>query len=221
MSLAPVSCGGGLSRFAAASCAACVLATSAHARAEGDDGMYGRVAGDLDLRAHAGVAVASGGPALAANLAAVYLATVGVYLHYTDALGSQAPAVGRSLAAGVHLAPAFVVRGALNAEHGPAFLDLLVDSFAFELGSVWSAPRIVGWSATPGLEAALGFDIPLAARATGPFLGVRGALRWRPEDFGPSASSNVVDRGAVLSITLGWHQVIRSHVVDVGDRVTP
>jgi hypothetical protein len=197
------------------------LASASTARAAEGDGLYGRFDGDLDLRAHAGVAFASGGPAFAAQLTAVYLSTAGIYVHYTDALGSGAPQVTRSLAAGVHLQPLFLGRLAIDAERGPAFVDLLVDSFAFELGAVWSAPRAMGWDETPGLEAALALAVPIVPRASGPYLGLRGALRWRPADFVAGPPSTAADRGAVLSLTLGWHQVLRTHLVDGGDRVRP
>jgi hypothetical protein len=197
------------------------LAAPARARADDTDGMYGRVDGDIELRAHAGVAFASGGPGLAASLAAVYLSSAGVYVHYTDALGASGPQVARSFAGGVHFAPLFVIRGFSDREHGPAFVDLLIDSFAFELGAVWSAPRAMSWSDTPGLEAALGLGAPLIAKASGPWLGLRAALRWRPQDFVPPGPPGIVDRGAVLSLTLGWHQVLRTHLVDPRDRVVP
>jgi hypothetical protein len=198
----------------------CVLATTG-ARADDTDGMYGRIDGDVELRAHAGAAFASGGPGLAASLTAVYLSSAGVYVHYTDALGSSAPEVTRSIAAGVHFAPLFVVRAFSNMEHGPASVDLLVDSFAFELGAVWSAPRARSFVETPGLEAALGVGVPLLGTASGPWLGVRAALRWRPQDFGPAAPPGILERGAVLSVTLGWHQLFRTHLVDPGDRLVP
>lgn len=203
----------------AALCAA--LLSPGRAHAQGSDGLYGRFDGDLDLRAHAGVAFAGGGPAMAASLSLVYLATAGVYAHYTDALGSAAPAVGRSLAAGVHVSPLFIARYGTGKERGPAFMDLFIDSLAFEMGAFWAAPNRSAWDAHPGLEVALGAELPLFARATGLFLGVRGALRWRPEDFVAGAPGSFVDRGAVLSLTLGWHQVLRTHVVDAGDQVLP
>jgi hypothetical protein len=193
--------------------------SSAHAQTEGD-GFYGRFDGDLELRAHAGAAFASGGPALAASLTAVYLSTAGVYVHYTDACGSEAPIVTRSIAGGVHLQPVFLLR-ASSGERGPAFFDLLVDSLAFELGAFWSAPRRSPWGETPGLEAALGLGLPILGRATGPFLGFRAALRWRSIDFAPGPPSTIADRGAALSLTLGWHYVQRTHLVDAGDRVKP
>jgi hypothetical protein len=197
------------------------LLAATPARAQGADGLYGRFDGDLELRAQAGVAFAGGGPALAAYLAMVYLSTAGIYVHYTDALGSGAPSVARSLATGVHLSPLFLARAAVNGEHGPAFVDLFVDSLAFEMGAFWALPNRGAWDEHPGLEAALGAALPLFARSTGPFIGVRAALRWRPVDFTAGAPGNLVDRGAVLSLTLGWHQVLRTHLVDAGDRVLP
>ncbi len=197
------------------------LTSATAARAQGSDGLYGRFDGDLELRVHAGVAFASGGPGLAAQITASYLSTAGVYVHYTDALGSGGPAVLRSVSGGVHLQPFFLGRLGIDAERGPAFLDLLVDSFAFELGGVWAAPRETSWSETPGLEAAVSIAVPLLAHGSGPFLGLRGALRWRPSDFVAGTPGDYVDHGAVLSLTLGWHQLIRTHLVDSGDRVHP
>jgi hypothetical protein len=189
-----------------------------HARAEdGGDGIYGRLDNDLELRVQAGAAFAAGGPGLAASLSAVYVSTAGIYVHYTDALGKDAPRVTRSIAGGVHLQPFFIGRALTNLEHGPAFVDLLVDSFAFEVGTFWAQPRGGTLGSRPGLELALDVGLPLIGRATGPFLGVRTALRWRPEDFVAGAPGGVVDRGAVLSLTLGWHQGVRTHVVDAGD----
>jgi hypothetical protein len=215
--------------LAGAACAVALLAT-APARAEGGDGVYGRFDGDIELRAHVGAAFASGGPGLAASVAALYLSTAGIYVHYTDALGSAAPQVSRSLSAGLHLAPLFLGRYGINAERGPAFFDLLLDSFAFELGAVWSAPRAAAvgaaaplagstWDEHPGMEAALDLGVPLFARASGLFIGLRGALRWRPGDFVAGVPGDAGDRGAVLSLTLGWHQVLRTHLVDAGDVV--
>jgi len=206
-------------------CAACALAAAllaaAPARAGGSDGLYGRFDGDVELRVEGGAAFAAGGPALAVGGAALYLSTAGIYVHYTDALGTDAPLVSRSVATGLHLQPLFVGRYGLNLERGPAFLDLVVDSLAFELGAFWSEPRRASWDVHPGLEAALGVALPFLPRASGPYLGVRGALRWRPTDFTAGSPGNAVDHGAVLSLTLGWHQVVATHLVDAGDRAPP
>lgn len=196
-----------------------VASAPGSARAEEDDGVYGRFDGDLALRLGAGAAFAQGGPALAADAAAVYLDTAGLYLAYTDALGSDAPAVARSFAAGVHFQPLFLARYATDLERGPARLDLLLDSFALNLGAFWDAPR-AGPAATgsaPGLEVALGLAFPLLPSATGPFLGLRGALRWRAADLEGSGAGGVLDRGAFLAVTLRWHHVLDANLVDARD----
>jgi len=197
--------------FALAAATAALTAT-APARAEGD-GVYGRLDGDLELRAEAGAGFASGGPALAAGAAALYLNTAGVYAHYTDALGSHGADVTRSIAAGLILQPFFLARYGSDFEHGPARLDLLVDSFGLEIGSFWAAPRGFGLRAAPGLELAATLAVPLLARASGPFLAFRGALRLRQDD-----AAGAVDRAGLLSLTLSFHQVIPIHLVDAGDR---
>ena len=206
-------------RAAALAALALTITASRSARAEDDDGVYGRFDGDLDLRLHAGAAFGAGGPSLAVAASALYLDTAGLYTHYTDALGSGGPAVGRSIAAGVVLTPLFLARYAKDMEHGPARLDLLLDSLGFELGAFWYAPRAAAIRPDPGLEFALLLRFPLLPQASGPFLGLRGALRFRAEDLAGTTPGNILDRGAFLSLTFGWHQIVRAHIVDAGDRL--
>ena len=208
-------------RLACASAGAALALTTAAipaARAEGSDGIYGRFDGDLELRLHAGAAFAGGGPALAAGFGAVYLSTAGIYAHYTDSLGSKAPDVRRSIAAGVLLQPLFLARFGRNLERGPAHLDLLLDSLAFEVGAFWDALRGGPLRPAPGLEFAIQIGLPILPRASGPFLCLRGALRYRNDVLTGAPSRNIIDRGAVLSLTLGWHQILPAHIVDAGDR---
>jgi hypothetical protein len=196
---------------------AAALLAAAPARAEGD-GVYGRLDGDLGLRLGAGVGFAAGGPGLAVEAGARYLSTAGMYVHYVDGLGSSGPRVRRSIAAGVDLAPIFLARYASNAEHGPAFFDLLLDSFAFGVGAFWDQQRMGPMASRPGVEISLAIAAPLVARASGPYLSLRGALRWRDDDLnGHPGGVSAIDRGAVLSLTLGWHHVVRAHLVDAGD----
>ncbi|EYF00716.1 Hypothetical protein CAP_0348 [Chondromyces apiculatus DSM 436] len=71
----------------------------------------------------------------------------------------------------------------------------------------------------PGLELALSVSLPLFTTASGPHLDLRGALRWRAADLEGHGSRGVLDRGALLSLTLSWHQTVPVHLVDAGDRV--
>jgi hypothetical protein len=187
--------------------------------AEGEpDGVYGRLDGDLDLRLGAGVAVAKGGPQLAASVSALYMSTAGLYVHYTDALGSEGPAVIRSIATGVTLEPLFLGRYALDLERGPARLDLFLDSISLQMGAFWDLPRGSAFARDPGFEFALGFGFPILPRATGPVIGVRGALRFGAPALAGEANGNIIDKGALLSITLSWRHILPMNIVDAGDR---
>ncbi len=187
------------------------------AAAAGTDGVYGRFRGDLELSGEAGAAFASGGPSFAVGLSALYLSTAGVYATYGDALGSDDPRVTRSFAGGLRIAPVFLARYALDAEHGPAHLDLLVDSIAFDVGTFFGQPARGDFSSHPGLELGLGLRVPILPRVSGPFVGFRAALRWRPQDF--DAPASVADRGGFLMLTVGWRQMVRTHLVDAGDEI--
>ncbi|WP_437727975.1 hypothetical protein [Sorangium sp. So ce861] len=200
----------------AGAAALAALAGASTARADGD-GAYGRLDGDLDLRAGAGASFASGGPALCAHGAAAYLSTAGLYAHYTDALGAQGATVARSIAGGVFIQPLFLGRYASDLELGAPWLDLLIDSVALGVGSFWEAPPGGGLASEPGLELSLSLDVPLLGRDTGPFLGVRGALRWRGPELAGDASPRDEQR-ALVSIALSWHHVVSAHIVDAGDR---
>lgn len=199
---------------ALAGVAALAGASTAHAE---NDGAYGRLDGDLDLRAGAGASLAAGGPALSARAAAVYLQTAGLYAHYTDALGAEGTPVARSIAGGVLLQPLFLARYASDLERGPPWLDLFLDSVALGVGSFWEAPPRAGLAPEPGLELSLSLDVPLLGDATGPFIGLRGALRFRGPELAGAESARDAQR-ALLSVTLSWHHVLRVHIVDAGDR---
>lgn len=201
-----------LASFAAA---LAVLVTGSPALSAPNDGVYGRLDGDLDLSLGAGVAIAKGG-ALGALLGrAVFLDTVGLYATYADAFDSAQPLV-RSFSTGVELRPLFLARWASGLETGPATLDLAIDSLALQLGTYWASPSRSSSSSTPGLEVGAGFEIPLLAHASGPWLGVRGALRWRAGDFA-GTSETAAERGAIAFFTFSWHERVTSRIADAGD----
>ncbi|MET0596156.1 MAG: hypothetical protein ABW133_25900 [Polyangiaceae bacterium] len=179
------------------------------------DGVYGRFDGDFELSLAAGAAVGPEGPSGVALGRAVFLQSAGIYVAYTDALGRENAALPRSLALGVTLRPFFIPRWALDLEHGPALLDLTLDSIAFDLGALWASDAQGSFSDDPGMEAALGAEVPILGTASGPFIGARGALRWR----GAELSGDVADPlKPALFVTLSWHGLIDTNVVDAGDR---
>jgi hypothetical protein len=67
------------------------------------------------------------------------------------------------------------------------------------------------------MQAGLGLEVPLLPRATGPWLGFHAGVRWSTEALASEVVTNADDRSGYVAITLAWHQVVRTHVVDTGD----
>lgn len=192
--------------------------TGSSARADDDDdGAYGRLAGDLTLAVGVGSALGRGGPSLFAELDARYLDTAGVWLAFADGLGSDERVFDRSLAVGLEASPLFLGRFARGLEQGPATLDLTLDSLAVGVGAFWATPDR---SEGPGLELRLGFDVPLIGRASGPWIGARGALRLRGTDLAGRADDGT-GAGSYAGLVVAWHQVVGAHLVDAADRKRP
>lgn len=194
------------------------LLTPSKARAADNDGAYGRYDGDLDLRIAAGAAFMKEGPALSAHASALILSSAGFYVQYLDGFDASRQ-VPRSIAAGFVLEPMFLARTAFNLQIGSGRLDLAIDSFAIGLGAYWTIPRLPSNPINePGLEFSLGFGLPFLARATGPVLGFRAALRASPGAMAGTEKFGLLDQGAYLSITLAWRQLVTAHLVDARDR---
>ncbi len=183
------------------------------------DGAYGRLDGDLDVSAALGAGYAAEAPILVARAAAIYAVTAGAFVGYTEAFGQEGALVDRSISAGITLRPLFWGRFANAIERGPARLDMLADSFAFEVGAFWAAPRGGEIASAPGLEIAAGIGLPFLAQATGPWVELRAALRYRRSDMAGTISSDVGDRGAFVSLSFAWHHVVPAHIADAGDRL--
>ncbi len=170
-------------------------------RVEGD-GVYGRFDGDLDLGMGVGVstffATGDTGPSLRA--AAHWYSTAGPYLGYTESLGARA--VERRLGLGLELEPLFLLRFSEAAEHGPALLDLTLDSLSLGLGVLLLDPPGEHFASHAGLELSLGFGVPLLARASGPWLEARAG--WYAPESGREASGLVF---------LSWHFAVTTPLV--------
>ena len=178
------------------------------------DGVYGRFDGDLDISLAAGATVGPGGPSAAFIARASFFQTAGLYVAYTDTLGRDAP-LRRSLGTGVTLRPFFIPRWAFDLERGPAILDLTIDAIAFDLGVLWAAGADGAFDKYPGMEAAIGTEVPLFGSASGPFIGARGALRWRASEL---SGANEATLDPALFLTLSWHAIVDARIVDAGDR---
>jgi hypothetical protein len=172
------------------------LAQSASARRADSarDGVYDRFDGDLDLGLALGAELGSAGHAAPAiRGTAHYFSIAGVYVQGRVHAGDQS---ARSLfGLGVDLRPLFVPRWAKGFETGPSFFDLTLDSLSLSLGAFWTERPAHALNAARGLEAGLGFGIPLFASAGGPWLETRGALRY------PDGGA----REEAIFVALSWH----------------
>jgi len=167
--------------------------------ASSPEGVYGRFEAPFDLGIHAGAEIDHDGAAAAARASLHYFSTAGIYAGYGDAVGGDALGGSRVVSFGVDARPAFIPRWSKNLEQGDGFFDLAIDSISFGVGGYFGAPRGGTVGDERGFELSLGFGLPLAMRAFGPWLGARGLLRW--EDAG---GSDAAAKASVL-VTLGWH----------------
>ena len=195
-------------------------ALSRDTRGEGlVDASYGRIDGDVTLVAGVGGVVTPGGPRVTGELRARYLETVGLFATYEDgALVGAASDPRRVVAAGFELRPFFLYRWLHGLETHRARWDLFLDSIGLELGMVWAEPEGTSFASRPGVEGGLGVEVPIFPAASGPWVGLHGGIRWSDETLASGSVHTEEDREAYLSITLAWHQVITTHLVDAGDR---
>lgn len=205
-----------------------------------DDGAYGRLDGDLSVSVEAGISEAVGpepyaGEALATRLGLVYLQTVGIVGQWDEGLGVEALPMRRTFAGLVELRPLFWGRFSENMEQGPAFLDLFVDSFGLAVGmyGAWPRARFCGGRGPGppgrpppddgcpdyGMQAGIGFEIPLLPQASAPFIGLRGAMRWSLRDR--TAAYDAPPVSGLLTLTLGYRHLFETHIVDASDRLPP
>ena len=209
--------GGGPTRFTATVAAIAITILPSIARA---DGAEGRLEGDLDLSIGAGAAITKSAPALAARAALTFASVAGLYSGYLDTFDAKDAVFARQLTAGVTLKPIFWGRFSKALTTGSPRADLLIDSLILELGAVWSSPPGRAMESDPGVEMAVGLGFPILDRASGPFIELRGAFRLRPIDLDGRSGVDVLDSGALVSLTLTWHQIVNAHIIDAGDRAT-
>jgi hypothetical protein len=208
-------------RAALAAAVGASLALSAHdARAQDVvDPSYGRIEGDLALVLGVGATVVPSGPRGEAELRLRYLESAGIFAAYEDGplLGGSAEPQ-RVLVTGLEVRPLFLYRWLQGHETQRAWLDLTLDSFGLEIAAVWSQPSGSSFASQQGLQAGLGLEVPILPHATGPWIGLHGGLRWSQAAIESGTTSSPDDRSAFLAITLAWHQLVATHLVDLGDR---
>ena len=182
------------------------------------DPAYGRVDGDIDLVLGVGGAVAPRGPRAEAEVRVRYLETAGLFATYEGGVLGSTSEPQRVFTGGLELRPMFLLRWLKGHETGNARFDLAVDSVGLELGALVEEPEGAGRAWRGGFEVGLGVEVPILEGATGPWVGVRGLVRWSEGALASGVVSTADDRQAVLVVTLAWHQVVTWHVADLGDR---
>lgn len=169
------------------------------------DGVYGRFDGDLDLGLGAGVEVGEDAGRGAARLSLAYFSTLALALSYADSLGDDGAPIERIASAELEVRPTFIARWSKNMQQGPAWIDLMLDSFALGVGAFAAEAPGRSFGALRGLELSGGFGVPLTGTAAGPWIEGRGLLRWPDPGRGPSERAE-----SALLATLSWHTTVLS-----------
>ncbi len=207
----------------------CISASAGAARADGarsladdaqkrePDTSYGRIEGDMSMAIGFGAAFGPRGPRGAADLRFRYLDTVGAYADYEEGFGGPSEPQ-RVFSFGAEVRPLFLARWLQGLEFEVPRLDLAVDSFGLELGGWFAKPQGDNFGSRRGLQAGAGLEFPILSRASGPWIGVHGGVRWSDGVLGGSPVVGPSDRAAYLTVTLSWHAFFGAHVVDFRDR---
>lgn len=159
------------------------------------DGAYGRFAGAIDWSLGAGARYGGGLDGAASVVSSsIHLFTLaGLYGSWQQSFAPDPGELVRSFSLGASLKPLFLLRWSKDLEHGPAIVDLTLDSLALGLGARFA--NIDGSYAT-GVETSVGAGFPLLAKAGGPWLELRTALVFL-EHREPIAEAMAM---------LAWHQ---------------
>jgi hypothetical protein len=185
------------------------------------DATYGRIEGDVSLVLGVGASFGPRTPRGALDFRARYLESLGLYVDYENQLGGM-PEPKRLFVTGLEVRPLFLARWLQGWESGKASrFDQTLDSIGLTLGAVFQQPTGTTFSSRPGLEAALGVEVPLTGHPTGMWLDVRAGARWSDDELGGVSDPGVQgpdNRSLFLSITLAWHQTFMAHIVDEDDR---
>lgn len=182
------------------------MGTTQLARAEGDT-TYGRIEGDFEIAPAVGVSVATYGARPAFELRGRYLTMAGAFVTYEESFSAPMD-VTRLVSTGIELRPLFFARWLQGHELGHATLDLLIDSFALELGAFFAKPGPEAFGSRMGLQASLGLELPLFAKAEGLFLTAHGGGRFSDRLAVSEAPSPSNERAAFVTFGLAWHEVL-------------
>lgn len=185
--------------------------------ADSTDTAYGRIDGDLAASLALGMSVGSRDPRAAADVRLRYVSTVGLFTTYEDAAPFGAAAdPHRLLVTGLELRPLFLVKWLRGVETANPWVDLTLDSLGLELGSLFFLQSET--RSHPGLQASLGFQVPVRPSASGPLVGFHFGGRWSEASLAGTGADNAADTSAFFLLTVGFQQVFGSPIVELGDR---
>lgn len=173
----------------------------------GGDTTYGRVEGALEIAPGVGATLASYGARPTFELRGRYLSMAGAFLTYEEGFAKTVDP-RRLISTGIELRPLFWARWLQGREIGQATLDLLVDSFALELGAFFAEPPGRGFASRMGLQAGLGLELPLFGRAEGLFLTAHGGGRFSDGWASAEAPLSGRERAAFVTFGLAWHELL-------------
>ena len=181
------------------------------------DAAYGRLDGDSALAFSAGATFDVRGVRASVDVRYRYLQTAGVFVTYEEGFGAGAEPA-RLLVGGLELRPLFLGRFLQGYETLHPRLDLLVDSLAFELGAFVGQPAQQSFGEVAGLSFGVGLELPLLPRAAGPYIALRGAVRWSREALSAADNATIDVIACVLTLAVGWQAIFGTHAIDMGDR---
>lgn len=178
---------------------------------------HGRLEGDVSVAFGGGATFGARAPRATIDGRIRYIEVLGLFGTYEDALGGAAEPE-RVVATGLEVRPLFLGRFLRGMGTGSAFFDLALDSIGLELGAAFVEPRGRTLGARPQLQAGLGFELPLFAKAQGLWLGAHGGARFGERAFDASSVDTPIDRALFLGLTLSYHLYVDAHLVDAGDQ---
>jgi hypothetical protein len=193
-------------RLASVALVAFSLGSARAAHAEGDT-TYGRVEGDVELAPAVGVTAATYGARPTFELRGRYLTMAGAFVTYEESFSTPMD-VTRLVSTGIELRPLFFARWLQGHELGQATLDLLIDSFALELGAFFAKPGPEAFGSRMGLQASVGLELPLFGKAEGLFLTAHGGGRFSDRLAVAEAPSPSNERAAFVTFGLAWHELL-------------
>ncbi len=181
------------------------------------DTTYGRLDGDLAAVFGAGVTFGPSSPRATLDLRFRYMDTAGIFTSYEEAIPATGSDPRRVLVAGFEIRPLFLGRWLEGRELGAARFDLCVDSLSLELGTYLEQPLGGAFGSSPGLQASLGVELPVLARARGAWIAFHGGGRWSDASLEGQPIGGPHDRALFLSVTVAYHEIFGAHVADVRD----